>query len=100
MCFLTTNQLFYFRFDIDKVIRQTYTHAHQHTYTEIYIHSCMHVSEGRKLYRTTLLHMHEFIHKYKPPPIIPSTTDNGKMIFIHSGYFSLSPLLLAPDHSN
>jgi len=42
MYFLTTNQLFCFRFDIDKVIRQTYTHAHQHTYTEIYIHSCIH----------------------------------------------------------
>ena len=31
--------------------------------------------------------MHEFIHKNNPTPIIPSTTDNGKMILIHSGYF-------------
>ena len=30
--------------------------------------------------------MHEFIHKNNPTPIIPSTTDNGKMISIHSGY--------------
>src|SRR6218665_2891607 len=66
-------------------------HGHQHTYTEIYIHSCI----------------HEFIHKNKPP-IITSTTDKGENdihSFIQFGYLysaSLSPLLLrgAPDHSN
>ena len=85
MYFLTTNQLFSFSFDIDKVIRQTYTHAHMHT--NIHIHR----------YTYILAHMHEFIHKIKPPLIIPSTTDNRKTIFIHPGYFysaSLSPLLL------
>jgi len=41
--FLTTNQLFCFGFDIDKVIRQTYTHTCMHTnmHTEIYMHSCI-----------------------------------------------------------
>src|SRR6218665_269546 len=66
-------------------------HGHQHTYTEIYIHACI----------------HEFIHKNKPPPIITSTTDKGENdihSFIQSEYLhsaSLSPLLLrgAPDHS-
>src|SRR6218665_3344761 len=29
--FLATNQLFCFRFDIDRVIRQTYTHTCMHT---------------------------------------------------------------------
>ena len=74
MYFLTTNQLFCFRFDIDKVIRQT------DTYT------CMHINIHIQRYTCILAYMHEFIHKNKPP-IIPSTTDNGKMIFIHSGYF-------------
>ena len=66
------------------------TSTYIYTYTEIYIHSCI----------------QEFIHKGKPP-IIPQTTDNGKVIFIHFGYFysaSLTPLGLllrgAPDHSN
>src|SRR6218665_3191995 len=67
--FLRTNQLFCFRFDIDKVIRQTYTHT------------CMHTNIQRCTY--IIAYMHEFIHKNKPP-IITSTTDNGKMIFIHS----------------
>ena len=73
--FPTTNQLFCFRFDIDKVIRQTYTHA------------CMHTNIHIQRYTYILAYMHEFIHKNYPTPIIPSTTDNGKMIFIHSGYF-------------
>src|SRR6218665_3353045 len=51
-----------------------------------------------------LAYMHELIHKIKSPPIIPSTTDNGKMIFIlslipdisihsfiHSGHFYSAP---------
>src|SRR6218665_595985 len=78
--FLRTNQLFCFRFDIDKVIRQTYTYT------------CMHTNIQRSTY--IIAYMHEFIHKNKPH-IITSTTDNGKMIFIHSGYFysaSLSSL--------
>src|SRR6218665_2502547 len=48
-------------------------HGHQHTFTEIYIHACI----------------HEFIHKNKPP-IITSTTDKGENdihSFIQSGYF-------------
>src|SRR6218665_788222 len=55
-------------------------------------------------YKYILAYMHAFIHKNKLPNI-QSTTDNGEMILIHSGYFysaSLSKLLLrgAPDHSN
>src|SRR6218665_656864 len=71
--FLTRNQLFCFRFDIEKVIRQTYTRTCMHA--NIHIQRCTYI----------LAYLHEFIHKNKPP-IIPSTTDNGKMIFIHSGY--------------
>src|SRR6218665_1579488 len=86
--FLTTNQLFCFRFDIDKFIRM-HTNIRIQRYT--YIHA----------------YMHEFIHKNKPPPIITSTTDKGENDIhscIDSRYFysaSLSPLLLrgAPDHS-
>src|SRR6218665_197069 len=89
MYFLTTNQLFCFRFDIDKVIRQTYTHALQHTQRYTIIHTFLHTC------------MNSYIKT--SGPIIPSTTDNRKIIFIHSGYFysaSLSPLLLrgAPDN--
>src|SRR6218665_4098332 len=42
--FLRTNQLFCFRFDIDKVIRQTYTHTCMHSCTPIYrdVHTCLH----------------------------------------------------------
>src|SRR6218665_2842418 len=70
--------------DVTQSSPHTYIHmrVHQHTYTEIYIHSC----------KT----MNSYI-KASPP----STTDNGKIIFIHSGYSynaSLSPLLRgAPD---
>src|SRR6218665_216885 len=71
--FLTTNQLFCFRFDIEKVIRQTYMYTHTCMHTNIHIQRCTYI----------LAYMHEFIHKNKPP-IIPSTTDNGKTIFIHS----------------
>src|SRR6218665_3754613 len=72
--FLTTNQLFCFRFDIDKVICQLYTHT------------CMHTNIHIQRYTYILAYMHEFIAyiKTSPPPIIPSTTDNGKMKFIHS----------------
>src|SRR6218665_3505308 len=65
--------------------------------------------------RRTRMHsnIHRDIHTFLPTcvnsymktsgPIIPSTTDNRNIIFIHSGYFysaSLSPLLLrgAPDN--
>src|SRR6218665_3226797 len=69
-------------------------HAHQHTYTEIYIATFMHTC------------MNSYIKT--SPLIITSTTDKGENdihSFIQSGYFysaSLSPLLLrgAPDHSN
>src|SRR6218665_2270975 len=92
--FLITNQLFCFRFDFYKVIRHTYTHTCMHT--NIHIQRCTYI--------LAYMYMHEFIHKNKPP-IIPSTTDNGKMIFIHSGYFysaSLSSLVLrgAPNYNN
>ena len=52
------------------------------------------INTENQRYTYILAYMHKFIHKSKPP-IIPSTTDNGKMIFIYSGYFysaSLSPL--------
>src|SRR6218665_704160 len=59
------------------------------------------------LYRDIHTFLHTCMSSYikQAPLIIPSITDNGKMIFIHSGYFysaSLRPLLLrnAPDHSN
>src|SRR6218665_33347 len=70
-----------------------------------HIHACT----PTYIYRDTgptyiLANMQEFIHKNKPPTI-PSTADNGKMVFIYSGYFhsaSLSPLLLrgTPGQSN
>src|SRR6218665_3435565 len=53
--FLTTNQLICFYFDIDKVIRQTYTLTCMHT--NIHIQGCTYI----------LAYMHEFIHKNKPP---------------------------------
>jgi len=46
-------------------------HAHQHTYTEIYI-AYIHA------------YMHEFIHKNKPPSLSHRPQTRGKMIFIHS----------------
>src|SRR6218665_577046 len=61
-----------------------------------YTHTCMHTSIHIQRYTYILAYMHEFIHKTSFS-IIPSTIDNGKMIFIHSRYFysvSLSPLLL------
>src|SRR6218665_180731 len=87
MYFLTTNQLFCFRFDIDKVIRLTYTHALQRKHRDIH----------------TFLHTYMNSYIKTSGPIIPSTTDNRKIILIHSGYFysaSISPLLLrgAPDN--
>src|SRR6218665_1621450 len=74
----------------------------------MYTHTCIHTNIHRPIQRYTYIlaymYMLEFIHK-TTSPIIPTTTDNGKMIFIHSGNFysaSLSPLLLkvVPDHSN
>src|SRR6218665_3010580 len=90
--FLTTNQLFCFRFDIEKVIRQTYTHTCMHT--NIHLQRCTNI----------LAYMHEFIHKNKPPLSHRPQTMGKRYSFIHSGYFyraSLSPLLLrgAPDHA-
>src|SRR6218665_3249588 len=92
--FLTTNQLFCFRFDIDKVIRWTYTHTCMDTNIRIQIYTYMHA------------YMSSYIKI--SPPIITSTTDKGEndiYSFIQFGYLysaSLSPLLLrgAPDHSN
>src|SRR6218665_572374 len=46
------------------------------------LHTNIHVQR----YTHILAYLHEFKHKSKPP-VIPSTTDNGKMIFVHSGYF-------------
>src|SRR6218665_2578566 len=62
--FPRTNQLFCFRVDIDKVIRQTYTHTCTCMYTNI--HSPI------QRYTYILAYMHEFIHENKPP-IVPST---------------------------
>src|SRR6218665_262374 len=94
--FHPTNQLFCFRLDIDKVIRQTYTHT------------CMHTNIYIQRYTYILAYMHEFIHENKPLPHYPidHMQTMGKLYsFIHSGYCcsaSLSPLLLrgAPNHSN
>src|SRR6218665_521977 len=44
----------------------------------------MHTNIRIQRYTYILAYMHEFIHKIQPPHIIPWTTDNGKMIFIHS----------------
>jgi len=93
MYFLTTNQLFRFRFDIDKIIRQTYTHT------------CMHTNIHIQRYTYILAYMHEFIQKSKPPLSHQPHTMGKWYSFVHSGYFysaSLSPLLFrgAPDHSN
>src|SRR6218665_1420051 len=72
-------------------------HAHQHTCTICIMHIVLYrgnINTENQRYTYILAYMHKFIHKSKPP-IIPSTTDNGKMIFIYSGYFysaSLSPL--------
>src|SRR6218665_1853732 len=63
-------------------------------------HICMHTNTRIQRYTYIHAYMHEFIHKNKPP-IITSTTEKGKIIFIHlfiqSGYLysaSLCPLLL------
>src|SRR6218665_3747025 len=94
--FLTTNQLFYFRFDIDKVIRNTYTHTCMET--------AIHISF---IQRYTHIHayMHEFIYTNKFPPHYPighRQWENDIHSFIPDFYSAfLSPLLLrgAPDHS-
>src|SRR6218665_2684542 len=75
--FFTTNQLFCFRFDIDKVIRKTYTHT------------CMHTNIRIQRYTYIPAYMHEFIHKNNPP-IITSTTDKGGNV-IHSFIHSFNP---------
>src|SRR6218665_2985120 len=94
--FLTTNQLFYFRFDIDKVIRQTYVG---------YTHTCMHTNIHIQRCTYILAYMHEIIHKNKPPLSHRPQTMGKLHSFIHSGYFysaSLSSLVLkvASNHSN
>src|SRR6218665_2691365 len=75
--FLTTNQLFCFRFDIDKVIlRRTNIHACTPT-----------------VYRDIHTFMHTCMNSYikASPPIITSTTDKGENDFIHSIMISIAP---------
>src|SRR6218665_162936 len=75
--FLRTNQLFCFRFDIDKVIRQTYTHTcmrtniQRCTYIIAYIHDSYINYSVYITYMNSYMYtnIHEFIHKNKPPII-------------------------------
>src|SRR6218665_444774 len=54
-----------FPFDIDTVIRQTYTHICMHVYIHIYIYTYI------QRYTYTHAYMHEFIHTNKAPPHYP-----------------------------